>query len=275
MGNTAQARPNGVNGEINGTGSKYGIPILGKAMEVLELIADVPYGLTLQELVNVMNHSKTSIYRIVCSLEEMGYLYKNEDSGRFTMTRKFFKLGLSTLGTTTVMEHAYEPMRHLRDGLKETVVLGVIMGGNVVILEQITGVHHFSFILKPGMEVCLHASAPGKAILAHFGKEEREKIVGEMDFVRFNGNTITSAGEFMKELGRVSEKGYAVDWGEELSGVRCIGAPVFNQDGKVAAAVWITGPAERITLERKEELGGEVIACANEISYKIGYNPKR
>lgn len=261
---------------VNGNGGgKYNIPILSKAMEVLELIAEAPFGLTVQELVNLMNHSKTSIYRIVCSLEEMEYLYKNEVSGRFSMTRKLFKLGLSTLGTTTIMEHAYEPMKRLRDSLKETVVLGTLIDDHIVIMEQISGTHHFSFILKPGTEICLHASAPGKAILANSGNKEKMSVVNRIDYVKYNENTITSATGFIKELAEVEKNGYAVDRGEELSGVHCIGAPVFNQAGKVAAAIWITGPAERIPLDAHNNYCAEVMECANDISYKMGYNPAR
>jgi DNA-binding IclR family transcriptional regulator len=59
--------------------------------------------------------------------------------------------------------------------------------------------------------------------------------------------------------------------GEELSGVRCIGAPIFNLAGKIAASIWISGPAERLSDESIDEIGKEVVACANEISEKIGY----
>lgn len=251
--------------------SKYNIPILTKGMELLELISENPLGLTIQEMVNAMNYSKTSVYRIVCSLEEMGYLRKEETTARFFMTRKLFKLGLSTLGTTTIIEHAYEPMRQLRDTLKETVVLGALTGNKIVILEQIVGSHHFSFMLKPGTEVCLHASAPGKVMLAQLDAGECESILDTIDFVKYNAQTITDKDGMRKELKAVKDKGYGLDWGEELTGVHCIGAPVFNQSGKAAAAVWITGPSDRLPQDVMEDYGRQIIGCANVISQKMGY----
>ena len=169
--------------------SKYNIPILAKGMELIELIAQHPKGLTNQEIVNILGHSKTSIYRIVCSLEEMGYLRKDQQTGSFTLTRKMFKIGLSTLGMTTIIEHSYEPMRRLRDKLCETVVLGTLMGTKIVILEQVIGSHHFSFILKSGMEICLHASAPGKAFLANIDDWERDEILSKIEFAKFTNRT--------------------------------------------------------------------------------------
>jgi DNA-binding IclR family transcriptional regulator len=251
--------------------NKYNIPILAKGMELIELIAQHPRGLTIQEIVNLLGHSKTSIYRIICSLEEMGYLRKDLQTGSFSLTRKMFKIGLSTLGMTTIIEHSYEPMRRLRDKLRETVVLGTLMGTKIVILEQVIGSHHFSFILKPGMGVCLHASAPGKAFLANIDDWERDEILSKIEFARFTNRTITNIPDFLLELERVKLCGYGLDMGEELSGVRCIGAPVFNLAGKIAASIWISGPAERLSDESIEEFSSEVVACAREISDKMGF----
>jgi DNA-binding IclR family transcriptional regulator len=240
-------------------------------MEVIELIAQHPAGLTIQEMVNSMDHSKTSIYRIVCSLEEMGYLHKNVQSNSFSITRKLFKIGLSSLGTTTIIEHSYDPMRRLRDKLRETVVLGTLMGTKIVILEQVIGSHHFSFILKPGMGVCLHASAPGKVFMANIDRYERDEILSKTEFTKFTDRTILNAADYLMELEEVKSCGYGLDRGEELSGVRCIGAPIFNQAGKVAASVWISGPAERLSDEAIVEYSKEVVACAGEISKKMGF----
>jgi DNA-binding IclR family transcriptional regulator len=251
--------------------NKYNIPILKKGMELIELIAQYPNGLTIQEIVNILGHSKTSIYRIICSLEEMGYLRKDQQKGFFSLTRKMFKIGLSTLGTTTIIEHSYDPMRRLRDKLRETVVLGTLMGTKIVILEQVIGSHHFSFILKTGMGVCLHASAPGKAFLANIEDWERDEILSKIELTRYTDLTITNIPDFLLELERVKKCGYGVDMGEELSGVRCIGAPVFNLAGKIAASIWISGPAERLSDNFIEEYGQEVVACANEISEKMGF----
>lgn len=256
---------------MTATPNKYHIPILEKGMQVIELIAQSEKGLTIQEMVNSLEHSKTSVYRIVCSLEEMGYLRKNKDTNSFSITKKLFRIGLSSLGTTTIIEHAYEPMRRLRDSLRETVVLGTLMGSKIIILEQVIGSHHFSFILKPGVGVCLHASAPGKAMMAYVSELERKEILENIEFKAYTENTVTTIPDYLKELERVKATGYGLDMGEELTGVRCIGAPVFNQAGKVAAAVWITGPAERLSDGAIKDYSKKVVGCANEISEKMGF----
>ncbi len=253
------------------TQEKYNIPILTKGMELLELLSRNPQGMTLQEMVNDLKHSKTSVYRIVCSLDKMGYLRKDEITGSFFLTRKLFGMGLASLGSASIIEHSYDPMRRLRDKLKETVVLGTIMDDKIVILEQILGSRHFSFILKSGMDICLHSSAPGKVFLAFSESDDADNMIRNINFIKFNDNTITNASALREELDKVHRSGYALDMGEELAGVRCIGAPIFNQSGQITASVWITGPAERITNDSLEEYSRDVVACAEEISGRMGY----
>ncbi len=252
--------------------TKYNIPILTKGMALLELLADNPKGLTIQEMVEGINHSKTSVYRMVCSLEEMGYLRKEETTGRFLHTRKLFRLGLATMGMAAITEYAYEPMRRLRDTLKETVVLGMLEKNRVVILDQVLGSHHFSFMVKPGMEICLHASAPGKVLLAYLDPAERDEILDSIEYTSYNPRTITSKEALVAELDGTRTKGFGLDWGEELAGVHCIGAPVFNPEGKVVAAIWITGPSERLSKETRDACGATVRMHADMISHKMGYD---
>ena len=99
------------------------------------------------------------------------------------------------------------------------------------------------------MGVCMHASAPGKVFLANIDDSERDDILSKIQFTKFTNNTITNATDLLVELERVKVCGYGVDMGEELSGVRCIGAPIYNQAGIIAASVWISGPAERLSNE--------------------------
>jgi len=123
-----------------------------------------------------------------------------------------------------------------------------------------------------GSRIELHSSAPGKATLAFLPQSEREEILGRMKMPRFNERTITQKGRFRKELKRVQTQGYAVDHGEELEGVHCVGAPIFNERGYPIASIWITGPGDRMPQSSFEALGDQVMEHANRISQRFGYN---
>lgn len=250
---------------------KYGVPMLSKGLDLIELLADYPSGLTVQEIVDTLSHSKTSTYRIIKSLEERGYIRKREDTNQYFLSRKFLTLGLVTLGESNIVEHSLEPMRKLRDCLKEAVMLGVLMGNEVVLLEQMLGSHSFSFILTPGTHFCLHASAPGKALLAFQEEKVREEILDSLTYETFNARTLKNAAELREELQRVRESGFATDRAEEMEGVHCVAAPVFNQFGRVVAALWTSGPSGRLTQEMLPSAGKEIVRAAQAVSANLGY----
>lgn len=250
---------------------KYGVPMLTKGLDLLELLAEYPSGLTVQEMVGVLNHSKTSTYRLIKSLEERGYIRKREETNQYFLSRKFLKLGLAALGESNIVESSLEYMRKLRDRLREAVMLGVLVENEVVLLEQVLGSHRFSFILTPGTHFCLHASAPGKVLLAFLEEKEREEVLKTLVYEVFNGNTIKNEGELRQTLQQVRECGYAVDRAEEMEGVHCVAAPVFNQFGRVVAAIWTSGPSGRMPYALFPEIGGEVMRAARSISANLGY----
>lgn len=132
--------------------------MLEKSFELLELLIKYPNGLTMQETVNLLNTPKTTVFRLLNSLLNMGYLSKNIDTQQFFLSKKFLKLGLAALGESNIVEQSLSPMRALRDKIKESIMLGVFMENRIVLLEQVLGSHNFTFLLRPGTSFCLHAS---------------------------------------------------------------------------------------------------------------------
>lgn len=251
--------------------NRYGIPILAKGFEILELISQREQGITLMELVAELDFPKTSIYRILCSFEHMGYLRKNPATNRFVLTAKIFGLALSTLGNTSILELSYESMLKLRDDVGESVLLGIPVGNKVVALEQVLGSHEFSFTLRPGTKVPLHTSSPGKVLAAYAEAQERQRMLDSIEYEVFNERTISNRAQMEREIDKVLACGYGVDLGEELTGVVCIAAPIFNHMGKAIASIWITGPEGRLKNRDFEKIAASVMASGQEISKKMGY----
>ena len=92
-----------------------------------------------------------------------------------------------------------------------------------------------------------------------------------MNFVRYNYNRICDMKSFRAELEKVRACGYGLDKGEEINGVNCVGAPVFDAHGYPVASIWITGPSERIRNEQLDEVGKLVRNYADMISARLGY----
>ncbi|MCF7973265.1 MAG: IclR family transcriptional regulator [Phycisphaerae bacterium] len=251
---------------------RYHVPNLERAIGIVELLADHPDGLNMIEIAGRMEIPNNSVYRITSTLVSHKYLIRDDDSKRFRLSRKFLALGYASINEKNVVELSMDIMRQLRDVTRETVLLGTLLDDAMVVLEQVPGTHPFKFMLDAGSRVLLHTSAPGKALLAFLPASEQAAILARLTLTRFNTRTITRKSHFKKELEQVRKNGYAVDRGEQLEGVHCIGAPIMNQHGYPIAAIWITGPSERVQESSFEDLGEAIRSHAQKISQRFGHN---
>jgi DNA-binding IclR family transcriptional regulator len=249
----------------------YSVPNLERALSIFELLKDCPQGLSLTELQERLGYPKSSIFRITQTLVDRGYLVKSDQPALFSLSKKFLHIGLSTLSEASIIEKSLPLMRSLREELKETVLLGTLVEKEGVLLEQVLGTHPFTFMLKVGQRFNLHPSAPGKAMLAFLPESERDSILSSISFEKFNDRTITNSGDFREELEKVRFCGYGIDYAEELEGVHCVGAPIFNQYAYPIAALWVTAPSARLPFEKFEEVGVAIREVCLSISKQFGY----
>ena len=251
--------------------SRYHVPNLERALEIMELLTEHPEGLTTTEITDLLHVPRNSVFRITATLQNYGYLNRQEDSKAFQLSQKLLTLGYSAITDQTLIEKALDPMRKLRDRFKETVPLGILHGTEGLIVEEMQGTHSFRFVLEPGKTFHLHTAAPGKALVAFLPEDERGSLIKKLDYKVFNDRTVKNAGQFMEILKIVQQKGYAVDMAEEIEGMHCIGAPIFNRHAYPVAAIWITGPSHRIKESDIETIADEVKRTALLISRSLGF----
>lgn len=253
----------------------YKVPNLEKGIAVLEYLSCRSGGETLQIIKADLDISQTTAYRILNTLVRRDYLTYDEDNKRYKLSRKLLTLGFRSLNEHNLMETVLPRLRDLRDLVKETACFGVLGERKGVFIEQAQGHHTFRFILSPGKPFELHCSAPGKAIMAYLPNTIRDRYLSYMEFPRYNARTITLPGDYLKELEKVRKKGYAVDNEEEMNGVICIGAPVFNFTGYPCGAIWISGPKDRLSKEMADEAAEHILRITRLTSTELGFgNPK-
>lgn len=254
--------------ENDATGNKS---MIIKSMEVLELLADYFSGLTLQEIVMLLNYPKSSIYKIVTTLHELNYLGKELGSSRYYLSRKLLGLGLSAVSSYDIIEKSKGNMKQLRDQIGESVMIGTLLDKEAILLDQFQGNIDFVFILKQGMRFSLHSTAPGKVLLAFLPKKEQEAKLEIISLDPINEYTIADRSSLKKELDKIVQDGYAADINETVKGVHCVAAPIFDENNRVIACVWTSGPAGRLPQEDIPQLAKKIVGCCMAISYNIGY----
>jgi len=120
---------------------------------------------------------------------------------------------------------------------------------------------------KPGP---VHASGVGKALLSAQSDEDVGAVIERYGLPRLTENTLTAAEQFRAELKRVRTNGFAVDDEEQLLGMRCVAANVYDEHGAAVAAVSISGPSVRLESARIDDLSHIVRDAAGNITRKIG-----
>lgn len=249
----------------------YSVPGLERGLAILEYLAEHPEGKTQNEIAEELKCPSASVFRMTLSLEKAGYLIRNPQTKAFRHTMKLLMLGQKAISEIDLVGNALPTMRKLRDALQDTVALGVLNAMEIIVLESVLGSHLFRFSLTAGHRIGLHASAPGKALLGFLPEDQRDRIIQNIKFVKYNNHTITSLKAFQQELATVREKGYSVDRGEEYAGIYCLGAPIFDRNGFPIAAIWVTGPDNRVTPSQYPSIGEQIRDGALEISRILGY----
>ena len=259
--------PNMEKGEEN-----YKVPNLDKGIAVLEYLSLRPQGETLQDIKSKLDISQTTAYRILNTLVRLDYLNYNEDTKRYKLSRKLLTLGFRSLNEHNLLETVLPCLRDLRDKVGETACFGVLGDQKGIFIEQAQGHHTFRFVLSPGKPFELHCSAPGKAIMAYLPNTVRDRYLSYMTFEKYNSRTITTREAYLEELEKVRKLGYAMDNEEELNGVICVGAPIFNYTGYPCGAIWISGPKDRLTKEIFRSTVASIKEVAQNISGELGYS---
>jgi DNA-binding IclR family transcriptional regulator len=254
------------------TNDNYKVPNLEKGIMILEMLANANKAMTLHEIKMEVGISQTTAYRILHTLVRLGYLLHNESSKKFKFSRKMLTLGFKAIQEQNLLEVVLPRIRELRDIVKETVCFGVMGEEKGLFIEQVLGTHPFCFVLTPGKLIELHCSAPGKALMAFMPENTRNTYLSKMKYETYNANTIKSEEAYLKELETVRIKGYAVDMEEELYGVVCVGAPIFNYGNAPCGTIWISGPKDRLPEEKILTYADSILSVAKSISFELGHN---
>lgn len=250
----------------------YKVPNLEKGIAVLEYLSSHSQGKTLQEIKQALELSQTTAYRILNTLVRLGYLFYEEGTKRYKVSRKLLTLGFRSLKEHNMLEVVLPRLQALRDEVKETVCFGVLGNEKGIFIEQAQGLHTFHFVLSPGKSFELHCSAPGKAIMAYLPNTVRDRYLSHMRFERYNSHTITDRNVYLKELENVRKLGYALDNEEEMTGVICIGAAILDYTGYPCGAIWMLGPKDRLSKEVMQTSAKAVVQVAKQISKELGYS---
>jgi IclR family KDG regulon transcriptional repressor len=252
--------------------NRYSINSILRALKILDSFTFEKPAYTNQELAKKLGLNKSTITALLSSLEEGGFLEKDEKTREYRLTYRLYQLGRVYISQIDLRNVAIPLLTELAVSCKETVHIGFLNKFTVFNIETIESSQPVGIRIIRELPTDAHGSAMGKALLAHLDKEQLDEYFSTAELTRHTPNTITSEEDLRNHLARVRENGFALDDMELFDDVRCVGAPIFNSESKVIAAMSVSGPVFRMTREKiKHEYIPAVKNTAFKISQKLGY----
>jgi IclR family KDG regulon transcriptional repressor len=250
---------------------RYLINSIIRACNVLECLSDNKDGLKTSDLAARLRLDRSTIYRILLSLEKCGLVEKDEKTGVYTMGIAAFEIGNAYLRRMDFIQIAKPVMLDLSLRAQEAVHLAVLSDREIVFVDKVDSPRSVGMMCKIGQRAPVYCTALGKVLLADRPGNEVAGIVKAIELKPFNEQTITSKKKFLEELKRVRTQGYAFDHSEHEDDAECIGAPIRDHLGQVIAAISISGPQKKIGTPQERQFINWVVDAASLISSKMGF----
>ena len=249
----------------------YSAPAVDRTLDIIEFMAlhPRPYGAT--ELSRCLNIPINSVFRILKRLTDREYTIQDPLSSGYQLSTKVFSLGMSLYTRFELRQRARPHIEWLCRETEETCQLQIPQGSMMLVLDTVSPEVSYYLRIVPGALVHYHPNAYGKAVLAFLPEDEVKKIVPPR-LPSLTPNTIVLRTELMKQLEETRKTGLGYDNEEYNEGIRCIGAPVFNVEGKVVAGLGVSGLVSTFRSGRKALFEQLVLECAWRVSKDIGYS---
>lgn len=239
-----------------------------KGCKVLELFGKNHDLLGITEISQLLDYPISTTFRIVSTLEYCGYLRQDSTSNKYCLGIQNYKNGLNVNMIGELKRIAYDSMKELSCQYNEVTHLTILDHDKVLCIQKISANRSLSATPEEGETNYVHVTSGGKCMLAFSEEKVVNKFLIEHKLVRITPHTITTSEEFLKELKKVRQAGYAVDREESDLGLTCVGAPIFQSQNNCVAAVSISVPNVRFHYEM-EELAEAVKAIAQKISMQL------
>lgn len=249
---------------------RYVIPSLDRAIQVLGILAEERRGLTLAELARVTDIPKSTLFRILVTLQKH-HCVAAADGGAFRLGSHLWKLGNSFADQSDLFRTSSAQMEALADECGETVFLSKLEDGEVVYLRRMESPKSVTVVKKLQSRVPVHCTATGIALMAWMSPEEVGAILDKHGMEAYNEATVTDRKVLEERLMEARRREYAVVDGEYNRELLCVAAPVLDHHQRPCAALTVAMLSSQVgDYEQVERVGAAVRAAARAVTREMG-----
>ncbi len=245
------------------------IKSLSRGLTALELVLEE--SATPQRLAKTLDVDRTTAYRILNTLAAHGFVLRDPLDDQYVINvRKVFSFAHSVVGKLHFPTLATPYLERLRAKTGEAASLAVLQDAVVVYVNHLPSEEAITVAPLLGVRRPVYVSAVGKAIWSHLPAAEQDRLFHLVERVPLTGKTLTDVERIRADLIRTQDRGYAIDDEETFDGVRCVAAPVRNHRDEVIAAMGISGPSTRLTVDRLHQYGIYLRDLSHDFSVSLG-----
>ena len=227
------------------------------------------------ELAAEIGSNKSTVYRFLADLCQVGVLYKHPSTEKYSLGLKLFELGNRVELRSAFVDKTHPELIAVAGRITETVHIAVLKKQRVYYVDKVESPQGLKISSHIGSFNPAYATALGKILLAFLAENVKEQTVqaimeGQAP-VAFTENTITDRAALFAELRKIRKNGFAIDRQEFELGLICVAVPIFNQKNEVVASLSASGPANRFRENKVADYVAILRRGADAIQDKIGY----
>ena len=245
------------------------IDLIVKTMRVLETLARSEMPLELKTIATEAGLVKSSAFRVLYTLRELGYVEHEALSRAYHLSAKMRRMASRPSRRRTLIQTVRPFLMRLQAALDESAWLAERRGGLVVLVDVVEADHPLRLSLDLGDTCPIHATALGKAVAAHLPPAVLDRLLSRRQLSHFTRNTVKGRVDLDADLAAVRLRGFAVNDQESIEGVVIVGAPIFDSAGVVSGAISVSVPTVRCSPEKRGRTIAAVKSTARAISIEL------
>lgn len=254
---------------------RYTVPGLARGLQLLMQFSRDERELSGAELSRRMGWPRASVFRMLFTLEQSGFLERSQDGVSYKLGLAVLRLGFELLASMELTEVGRPVIDGLRDRSGFSAHLVVRDVREVVFVAKAAGSNAMFHSIQVGARLPAHATVLGRTLLSDMDDKDLAALYPEKVLPSYTPKTPTSLAALKALIAQDRAKGYGVSMGGYETGISTIAAPVFNAQGRVTAAISISVPAQRIEDEALMPLVEMVKEAAVQMTERLRHLPQR
>jgi len=254
-------------------GSNRPVKSLIKALRILDTLGESPNGLGITELSDALNSPKSTVHRLIATLEAVGYAVFDLPTSKYVLGSRVARLGEQLNHQSSLLTFGVPALEQLTRECGEASHLAILEGTDVVYISREESREPIRISFGMGHRAPAHCTALGKAFLADLSDRDIRTLYKNLTLRQLTPRTKTKLAALLAEITMIRREGLAYDNEEYMSGLRCIAAPIRDFSGRTIAAMSLSVFKHKLTAERTALCGQALLRASAEVSQKLGFNP--